>query len=401
MNKNAILFLAILSKVIILFLYPSVISDVGYYYEQSNKILLGFLPYTDFKFEYPPLATVPIWFAGLLSKKFSGIHYDAYLKYYRFIFFSLDLGLLLYWKSQFENQRFYRRLLLANIVTSMALGPLLYDRLDLLFGMIVMASLLAIYQKKKMQGLSFAILGIPFKLISLIFVPLIGISFWKDKDFNIQNFMKWVGYPSILLLILLIGTFKFNFLNFLSYHHHRGIQIESTWATIEFLIQHFKGAPLALEYNYGAQHLKNVSPWLVILANYSVIFVLGILFLKYLFFKADLSQILLTSLIVFVTFGKVLSPQFFIWFIPLIFFFVDSEIELAFFSMICLLSAPIIFNYGDLINQKNWAWWCMTERNLLLMGWTFVRFQKLIQLSNLIIPWKKSHPVSGLAITPE
>lgn len=396
MNKNLVLFLAIFSKVVILFLLPSIISDLGYYYVQSVKILSGLIPYTQFKFEYPPLAILPIWLPGLFSKYFMELNESSYYKFYRFIFFTIDIGLLFYLKSRFENKPHFNRLILAITLISLPLAPLLYDRLDLLFGVILFGSMICVYDGKKMQGMSFAIFGIPFKLISLIFIPFFGLSFLSKRDFNLKSFLKWIGIPAALLLLGLLFYFRLDFLDFLKYHHNRGIQIESTWASIEFLMQKFNGGIIQPEYNYGAQHLKDVSTTLVFLANYTVIAMLGILFFMFIFLNINLNQMLLTSMVVFITFGKVLSPQFLIWFIPLIFFFVDSKKEVIIFGLISLLTGPVIFNYGAFINQAPWAWWSIALRNLLLLSWVGLRFQHLLSYRHQESPWREFFTLKGL-----
>ncbi|MBA2404852.1 MAG: hypothetical protein H0V66_08785 [Bdellovibrionales bacterium] len=347
-------------------LTPSINSDLWYYFDLSRKMVSGLLPYVEFRFEYPPLAILPIWIPGLFKSQVEG-----YVSLYRFILCTFDLAFLFFFHHRFSLDPHYKRFILLSSLISILLAPLLYDRLDFLFGLILFAT--AYFANEK--GLFWALLGIPFKLISAIFVPFYVVSFFQQRNFNPKNFLKYCALPLGILLIMILALFQLKFLDFLSYHHSRGIQIESTWASLHYLLQLMANSKMEIEYSFGAQHIKQVPGWIFMLANYLVIAFLALLLLIFTLKRNPLPEVFVTALLVFLCFSKVLSPQFLIWLIPLIFFFIDKKIQLIFFVIIAALSGYVFIHYGELMAQEAWAWWCINLRNGLLISWVTLRFR--------------------------
>ena len=102
MSKNLMLLLAIIVQVFILFCTPSINSDLWYYFDLSQKMVSGLLPYVDFKFEYPPLAILPIWIPGIFKADAQG-----YIFLFRFIFCAFNIGFLLFINQKLTNHLFY------------------------------------------------------------------------------------------------------------------------------------------------------------------------------------------------------------------------------------------------------------------------------------------------------
>lgn len=366
MSKNLMLLLAILIKVFILIYTPSISSDLWYYFDLSKQIVNGVVPYVGFRFEYPPLAILPIWIPAIFKSDREG-----YMLLYRFIFCCCDISFLVLLSQKLEKHFFYKRFIIFYSLISILMAPLLYDRLDLLFGFILFGSLYCSNEK----SLFWTLLGIPYKLISAIFLPFYAVYFFQNKNLNPKVFLKWCLIPMGLLLALILFLFQFKFFNFLAYHHTRGIQIESTWATLHFLIQRLANQPMVIEYTFGAQHLRDVPTWILFLANYAVIGFLSLLLIIYYYKKNPLPEIFISALLVFLCFSKVLSPQFFIWLLPLLIFFIEEKIQLALFTLIAGLSGYIFIHYGELMAQATWAWWSLSLRNVALMGWVMMRFK--------------------------
>ncbi len=375
MSKNLMLLLTIIIQIIILFYTPSINSDLWYYFDLSQKMVSGLLPYVDFTFEYPPLAILPIWIPGIFKSDAHG-----YIFLFRCIFCLFNISFLIFISKKITTHLFYnffyKRFLIFYSLLSILMAPLIYDRLDLVFGFILFGSLF--YANEK--SLFWTLFGIPYKLISAIFLPFYGFAFLQNRKLNLKELFKWCVLPIGVLLAIILYLFQFKFLSFLSYHHLRGIQIESTWATLHFLIQRFNDQKMIIEYTFGAQHLKDVAGWIVILANYSVIVFLSLLLMIYYFKKNPPSEIFLTALLVFICFSKVLSPQYFIWLIPLLIFFIEEKIQLALFVLIAALSNYVFVYYGELMAQAPWAWWSISLRNLALVCWVMMRFKKHLKI---------------------
>ena len=372
------LLLAILVQVFILFYTPSINSDLWYYFDLSQKMVSGLLPYVDFNFEYPPLAILPIWIPGIFKADALG-----YIFLFRFIFCTFNIAFLIFINRKITNHLFYnffyKRFLIFYSLLSVLMAPLFYDRLDLLFGFMLFGSLF--YANEK--SLFWTLMAIPYKLISAMFLPFHGVNYFRNKNLKLKELIRWCVLPMGTLLVIIVYLFQFKFLSFLSYHHLRGIQIESTWATLHFLIQRFSDQKMIIEYTFGAQHLRDVSGWIVFLANYSVIGFLSLLLIIYYFKKNPLPEIFLTAILVFICFSKVLSPQYFIWLIPLLLFFIEEKIQLVLFLLIAGISSYVFIHYGELMAQAPWAWWSLSLRNVALVGWVSMRLKN--HLKNTVI----------------
>lgn len=366
MSKNLMLLLAILIKISIMVFTPSINSDVWYYFDLAKKMVSGLIPYVDFKFEYPPLAIIPIWIPGLIKTDAAG-----YIQSFRFFQCALDLGFLFLFTHLFGDHQHYKRFLIIYSLISVFMAIMIYDRLDLIFSFMVFGCLVTTNER----SLFWSLLGIPFKLLSAIFVPFQVVSFYQNKNLNLKSFLKWCVLPMALIWGIVLLLFKLKFLMFLSYHHARGIQIESTWATLYFLMQKFQGLGMQIEYAFVSQQLKDVPEWILFLANYSILVFLSLLLLLFYFKKNSLPQYLLTSLLVFMCFAKVLSPQYFIWLMPLMIFFIEEKLQLFLFALITAISGYILIHYGELMAQAPWAWWSLTIRNLALILWVILRFK--------------------------
>ena len=145
-----------------------------------------------------------------------------------------------------------------------------------------------------------------------------------------------------------------------------------------FLIKNILRQKFEIEYSFGAQHIKDAPAWILVLGNYTVIGVLSFLLIIYHLKKNQLPNVLLTALLTFVCFSKVLSPQFFIWFLPLMIFFIEEKVQLALFSIIAALSGYIFIHYGELMAQAPWAWWSLSLRNVLIIIWFGMRLRNHI-----------------------
>jgi Glycosyltransferase family 87 len=143
---------------------------------------------------------------------------------------------------------------------------------------------------------------------------------------TLHGIRRWRWKNTIIFFAILLGvTGFFALLNFqgavlsqLSYFANRPVQIESTGSPILFLAAHF-GYPVQIVASFGS---TNVVSWL----ERGVEFVLEMLFVAgYLYAlslqwrgKLDLTQAFIAALLVFIVTGKVFSPQYLMWLIPLL-----------------------------------------------------------------------------------
>lgn len=188
-------------------------------------------------------------------------------------------------------------------------------------------------------------LGVLLKLYPLLLFPALFIAEqhatqrlyipkqslqWRDIPNALQRTLsgvrQWHWKNSIIFLsILLVVTGFFALLNFqgailsqLSYFLHRPVQIEATSSTFLWLA-HSLGLPVQIVSSYGSINIISALNGIVSLVGEAA-FVAGFGFIIFLQWrkKLDLTQASIALLLLFIATGKVFSPQYLIWVIPLL-----------------------------------------------------------------------------------
>jgi len=399
-----------LTRFIAIFLSFPCISDVPYYFElfqQAENLKF----YSEFNFEYPPLAIIPIYFSGLIAKT---SRFDQYYFSFSIIMFLFDC-LCLHLCRKFCNKNLKMDIKQIAYMTwlysifGLILFRLIYHRLDIIVATIIAASLITFDGKNKKLKISFFCInycGFFYKIIPAFIMPAAIIIKAFSTDLVIKKIIKKIILNSIVfLLFLLITIFAFeiytnhNFVKNILFHQERGIQIESGYSSILLMINLLTKKISLITYNYGGFNIECDS-YLEFIARF-LGFLILFLFYAALFFvliyqSANQQKIkifdeifLESSLIIiliFLSFQRVLSPQFFIWLIPLASIWLTKNRSVfnalififLFFTTFCIFS----ISYSSLINQAPIMIWILFLRNILLIYFTcfFIRnfFKKLL-----------------------
>src|SRR5947209_112601 len=167
---------------------------------------------------------------------------------------------------------------------------------------------------------------------------LVGAWGWKN---SLVFFGIVIGITAFFALL----DFQGAVVSQLSYFTHRPVQIESTGSTILWIAAYF-GYPAHVEYTFGSLNIvsalgNSVSQFFLLA------FVLGYIYTIWLQWrgKLDVAQTFIALLLVFIVTGKVFSPQYLIWVMPLLAF--TNALDgfwLLFWGTISLLTT-IIYPY--------------------------------------------------------
>jgi len=143
---------------------------------------------------------------------------------------------------------------------------------------------------------------------------------------TLQGVHRWRWKNTLIFFgILLAVTGFFALLNFrgavlsqLSYFENRPVQVEAAGSTLLWLGTAI-GYPVQIVYTYGSINMLSALGGPVALV-FEVIFVLGYIYTLFLQWrgKLDIVQAFIALLLVFIITGKVFSPQYLIWIIPLL-----------------------------------------------------------------------------------
>ncbi len=218
-------------------------------------------------------------------------------------------------------------------------------RFDMVPAALTILSLIA--AERKHWTLAYVILafGVLLKLYPLLLLPALFIAEQHDAQrlyipkqsmplkmipielwHTLRSIGTWRWKNVLIFLAIVIGiTAIFAYLDFqgavvsqLRYFSHRPIQIEATGSTILWVATQF-GIPAHTEFTYGS--LNVISPLGDNLALlFEGAFVLGYVYTIWQQWrgKLDAVQTCIAFLLVFIAFGKVFSPQYLIWLIPLL-----------------------------------------------------------------------------------
>ena len=287
--------------------------------------------------EYPPLTLVAFSIPLLLP-----------LQYYQFAFALLMslTSVFIYWILRRYGPR-GSALLYALYIFLGALG-LAQLRFDLLPALCMLLCVIAAERKHWTAAYVALAFGVLFKLYPILLLPALFlaeqhargcitvledvpdpglVSTLRQVGQQIRHVFHWHWRNCLLFMGIVIGiTGAFALVDLngailsqLNYFAQRPIQIESTSSTLIWLA-HFLGVPwLGVYYDFGSVNI--VSDISALISPIGTIFlVLGFLYVLWsqLRGKIDITQAAIALLLLFITTGKVFSPQYLIWLIPLL-----------------------------------------------------------------------------------
>lgn len=316
-------------------------SDIGHFFQFGVRASQGNAPYRDFEFEYPPLAWTIVAVAKgqsegdeiLQSQASLNIFYKKFSFRFRLQMFVLDVFsfVLFILISKRFRARFSSFPAIAYLAATTPLAHLLYDRLDIGLLFFILLWLYAWLRSdgsfsRFWCGVSYVALGlgISFKLIPLLVVPFVLLT-----DRGHFAHLSSAIWRVVLLLLSCLAPFLYYYqtagigvFSFLTYHGSRGLQVESTLATLLLLLRPF-GYSVEARHGFGGWNLESaLSGSLETLAGILLPLCVAVIFLWGVKHRAHLSKRNSSLLGVLVIVGsvclsKVFSPQYLLWALPL------------------------------------------------------------------------------------
>ncbi|MDQ2967995.1 MAG: glycosyltransferase 87 family protein [Actinomycetota bacterium] len=301
--------------------------DTPVYQRYGNAIADGKVPYRDFNVEYPPGALPVFALPGLAEP---GRNQEVSTGFRR----SFETLMWLCGAAALAAMAVVLRTLRRSTVNVWAalcfaaiaplfLGSVILSRFDLWPAALVAASLAALLSGRLRLGHALLGLGVAAKLYPAVFVPL-GVAFvWKRAGRR----------EALTCLALALGVVAAVFAPFvilspdgvwqsLRVQLTRPLQVESLGSALLLVGHHVFGAAVTGETSHGSQNLAGTAAdWLAVA---STILQTGVLIWIWAAFargRGDAEALVRSTaaaLCAFIAFGKVLSPQFMIWLIPIV-----------------------------------------------------------------------------------
>lgn len=301
------------------------IVDTPTYQNYGDAMANGRVPYRDFGLEYPP-AALPVFAVPALIVPIEGdlARYSQWFEFEMFLCGAAGLAFAAFILARDGAPP--RRLALALMFVALApllLGNVILSRFDLWPAALTLAALAGVLAERPRTGS--AVLGVAFaaKLYPAVFLPLTLVWVWKRLGRR-EAAMALAAFAAAAAVCF--GPFvvlsPHGVWDALTRQTNRPLQIESLGASV-LLVAHAVGAlALTVQSSFGSQNLVGAGP--DALATVTTVVQLVAIVSVWIWFArgpANSDRMVrgwAAAVCAFVAFGKVFSPQYLIWLIPLV-----------------------------------------------------------------------------------
>ncbi len=301
------------------------IIDTPVYQHYGNEIAHGEVPYRDFQLEYPPGALPMFALPGLFSR---GGHDQDVKPAFRRTFETLmwmcgAIALIaMALTIRVIGGALWAPLLFA-AVAPLALGTVILSRFDLWPAVLASVALAALVSERFRLGHVLLGLAATAKFYPGVLLPLVVAYTWKRRGRHeaLVCFGLTLGVVALVVVPFLVLA-PHGVWHSVSVQLERPLQVESLGAAFLLVAHNVFGFALAGETSHGSQNVAGGAAHAVAAVSSFVQFaVLVWIWWAYARGPATAAALVRASaaaICAFVAFGKVLSPQFLIWLIPVV-----------------------------------------------------------------------------------
>jgi Glycosyltransferase family 87 len=297
------------------------IVDTPVYQSYGDRMADGELPYRDFRPEYPPLALpfflVPSLVAG------AGAAEAEYRDAFEWLMAACGVLLLASMAIALLGLRAGPGRIAAALafaaVVPLALGSVVLSRFDLWPAALTVAALAALVQGKDRLGAGALALAVAAKIYPGVLVPLAAAWIWRRRG---RREAVVCGAVFAGVLLACFGPFFVlapeGVSASIGRQLSRPLQIESLGSALVLAV----GADVQMESGRGSQNVAGTAGVVVGIAA-TVVQAAALLWLWLRFARGPMERERLVrfsaaAVVTFVALGKVLSPQFLLWLVPLV-----------------------------------------------------------------------------------
>jgi uncharacterized membrane protein len=297
------------------------IVDTPVYETYGNAIERGKIPYRDFRLEYPPGALPVFALPALASERGDEA---GFRRAFERLMAACGVAAVLLAALVLAGLEASRVRVVAALgfvaVFPLLLGNVVLTRFDLWPVALVLAALAALVWERDRLG--FGLLGgaVVAKLFPAVLLPLALSVVWRRRGRRealvcLGVFAAVVAVVFLPFLLLAPDGVAYSFGRQLS----RPLQIESLGSALLLGLHHLVGLDIEMRSGHGSQNLDGLLPalvgWTLSLAQLGV---LTWIWLRRPAATEALLRLSAAALVAFVALGKVLSPQFLVWLVPLV-----------------------------------------------------------------------------------
>ena len=301
------------------------IVDTPVYQRYGDAMARGQVPYRDFGLEYPPGA-LPVFVIPAL-----GHHrveqFDSFRRSFEWVMWVCGLVVLAAMAIALRAVRASRARMTAALVfaalSPLALGSVVLSRFDLWPAAITAVALAAIVSGRLRLGHAVLGLAVAAKVYPAVMVPLAVAHVWGKRGRR----------EALICLGVLVAAVAVVVVPFLALAPHgvwdsvvrqttRPLQIESLGAAVLIVLHHVAGLGVTMRSGHGSQNLAGTGPN-ILGSLQTVAQVVALLWIWTTYARGrggreELLRACAAAAVAFIALGKVLSPQFLIWLVPLV-----------------------------------------------------------------------------------
>jgi Glycosyltransferase family 87 len=356
------------------------ITDVPVYQGYGDAIERGDVPYRDFRPEYPPLALVAFAVPSFLTKTEIGYAraFAVEMVVVGLVLIALAAVALRVLRRSGHDVSVLGLMLLG--AAPLLLGSLLLSRFDLVPAALVLAVVVAVLQRRPVLASVVAGLAVATKIYPVVLVPILVAFEWRRSGRRAAARVAALTGATVALVYLPFILLAPDGVAWSVWRQlSRPLQIESLGAALLLAGSKLTDASLTVVSSYGSQ---NVDGWPAGIAAVATSLAQLTLLAAVWWLAArardegnrDEAFVLAAgaAVVAFVALGKVLSPQFLIWLLPLV-ALVSGRRGLA--SMVLVASACVLTRgwfpdrYWALVREADgWAVVLLVARDLVLVA---------------------------------
>ena len=295
------------------------IVDIPVYENYGNAIEDGAVPYRDIKPEYPPGALPAFALPALLSDDPTGFR-DAF----EWLMATCGVAVVLCAAVALRGLRASRRRTAGALALvagfPLLLGSVVLTRFDLYPAALVAGALAALVHRRDRLG--FGVLGaaVAVKLYPAVLVPLAAAYVWRRRGRREALVCLGVAAAVVALVFLpfLIAA-PGGVAHSIGRQLSRPLQLESLGAAAYLAVHHLLGLHVEMRSGHGSQNLHATGTGVAA----AFLSLLQLAALAWIWLRRpgsaeELVRWSAAALVAFVALGKVLSPQFLIWLVPVV-----------------------------------------------------------------------------------
>ena len=347
------------------------IVDTPVYQEYGEAMAAGEVPYRDFDLEYPPGALPVFWLPTLGPAD----HYASIFEGLMWTCAAALLALAVFGVAALGGSPARLLAVAAGIgLFPLALGTVVLTRYDLWPAALTAAALAAVLAGRERLGLAVLGLAVAAKIYPLVLLSPLLVYVWRRggrREAAIA--FGWFAAAVAVVVVPFAAVAPDGLVDSVERQLGRPLQIESLGASLLLAANQLGIYDPAVVSSYGSQNLTGPLPDALATAQ-TVLQVVALVAVWVLFARGPATPTRLVlacavSVVVFVAFGKVLSPQFLIWLVPLV-ALVAGRVAMAAGALLgaALVTTHLWFptRYWDLVDLEPVGWLALVRDVLLL-----------------------------------